>query len=101
MTRPTRYNRQKNDEKVRILEVAKEIGVRKAARLFSVDKSNVQRWLKQEKELKTTIGNQKGQMKEDFSNIYTKYFIEVCLVIQATYYIKLFRGSDTFFWHYN
>ena len=44
MTRPIRYNRQKkNDEKVRILEVAKEIGVIKAARLFSVDKSNVQR----------------------------------------------------------
>ena len=55
MTRPIRYNRQKNDEKVRILEVAKEIGVRKAARLFSVDKSNVQRWLKQEKEMRFFI----------------------------------------------
>ena len=47
--RPIRYNRQKNSEKVRILEVAKEIGIRKAARMFSVDKSNVQRWLKQER----------------------------------------------------
>ena len=44
--------------------------------------------------------HQKGQMKADFSNIYNKHFI-VCLVIEAIYYIKLFGGSDTFFWHFN
>ena len=48
---------------MRILEAAKELGIRKASRLFNVHRSNIQYWLKQEKELKITIVNKKGKNK--------------------------------------
>ena len=44
--RPVRYRRDTNGEKLKILEAAKEIGIRKAAKLFKVSRSNIQRWIK-------------------------------------------------------
>ena len=61
--RPVRLKRENNEEKIRILEAAKEIGIRKASRLYSVSRSNIQRWIKQEKEIKTAVGNKRGKKK--------------------------------------
>ena len=44
--RPVRYRRDANGEKLKILEAAKVIGIRKAAKLFKVSRSNIQRWIK-------------------------------------------------------
>ena len=44
--RPVRYRRDTNGEKLKVLEAAKEIGIRKAAKLFKVSRSNIQRWIK-------------------------------------------------------
>ena len=44
--RPVRYRTDTNGEKLKILEAAKEIGIRKAAKLFKVSRSNIQRWIK-------------------------------------------------------
>ena len=44
--RQVRYRRDTNGEKFKILEAAKEIGIRKAAKLFKVSRSNIQRWIK-------------------------------------------------------
>ena len=43
--RPFRYNRLCNEEKVKILDAAKELGIKKASRLFKVPRVNIQRWI--------------------------------------------------------
>ena len=37
--------------------------IRKAAHIYSVGRSNIQCWVKQEKELKTAVGNKRGKKK--------------------------------------
>ena len=56
--RPVRYRRETNEEKLKIVEVAKEVGIRKAAKLFDVKSpASVHRWMKQEKDLKREVAN--------------------------------------------
>ena len=44
--RPVRYRGDSNTEKLNILEAAKKIGIRKAAKLFKVSRSNIRRGIK-------------------------------------------------------
>ncbi len=44
--RPVRYRRDTNGEKLKILEAAKKIGIKKATKLCKVFRSNMQRWIK-------------------------------------------------------
>ena len=44
--RPVRYRGDSNGEKLNILEAAKKIGIRKAAKLFKVSRSNIRRGIK-------------------------------------------------------
>ena len=57
------YNTVKNEEKLKIIKVAKEIGNHKAAKLFNVSRQNVIYWRKQEQKLRAAIGNKKGQKR--------------------------------------
>ena len=68
--RPVRYKRETNEEKLKIVEVAQDVGIRKAARLFKVSRGNIQRWLKQKDDIKIAIGNNNKKGKE--VNIDTK-----------------------------
>ena len=50
--RPLKYTRENNQEKINILEVAKDVGIRKVAKLFKKSPATVHRWLKKEDDLK-------------------------------------------------
>ena len=50
--KPCRYKRESNEEKLKILKVAEDIGIRKAAKFFRVSRANIQRWLKQKEDIK-------------------------------------------------
>ena len=61
--RPLKYTRENNLEKINILEVAKDVGIRKAAKLFKKSPATVHRWLKQEDDLKLVVANKNGKGK--------------------------------------
>ena len=44
--------RESNEEKLKILKVVEDIGIRKAAKFFRVSRANIQRWLKQKEDIK-------------------------------------------------
>ena len=72
--RPLRYNKETNEEKLKIIGVAQDVGIRKAAWLFKVSRGNIQRWLKQKDDIKIALGNNNKKGKE--ANIDTKKIIK-------------------------
>ena len=66
--RPVKYVRETNQTKLEIVEVAKEVGIRKAAKIYKKTPSTVQSWIKQENALKTDIANKNGKGKEVLFN---------------------------------
>ena len=59
--RPVHYRSEKIENKLKIVDAAKELGNSACARLYNVKRVNIIRWRKQEEELKKSIGNNKGK----------------------------------------
>ena len=59
--RPVHYKTEKNEDKLKIVEAAKEMGNSACARLYNVKRQNIIRWRNQEEELKKSVGNKKGK----------------------------------------
>ena len=71
--RPVKYIRETNKTKLEIVEVAKEVGIRKAAKMYNKTPSTVQAWIKQENALKTEVANKntKRTYHQKFQGLWT------------------------------
>ena len=63
--RSLKYSTITAQEKLNIVEVAKELGNSKAAKLFHIPLTNVKRWRKLESSLKLQVGNNQGERKNN------------------------------------
>ena len=61
LKRPIHLKTESNEDKLKIINVAKDVGNSKTARLFNVKRQNIIRWRKQENEIKIAIANKKGK----------------------------------------
>ena len=57
------YKTATNEDKLKILKIAKEIGNAKAARMFDTSRTNIIYWRKQENKIRACIGNKKGKKR--------------------------------------
>ena len=56
-------NVQTNEDKLKIINVAKEVGNSKTARMFNVNRSNIINWRKKEEKIRLAVGNNKGRKR--------------------------------------
>ena len=61
--RTQHYKTATNEDKLKILEIAKEIGNSKAARMFNITRTNIIYWRKQENKIRTIIVNKNGKKR--------------------------------------
>ena len=57
------YKTATNEDKLKILEIAKQIGNSKAARMFNITRTNIIYWQKQENKIRTIIVNKNGKKR--------------------------------------
>ena len=56
-------NVQTNEDKLKIINVAREVGNSKAARMFNENRSNIINWRKKEEKIRLAVGNNKGRKR--------------------------------------
>ena len=60
---PIKFKTETNEDKLKIINVAKEVGNSKASRMFNMNRSNIINWREKEDKIKLAVGNNKGKKR--------------------------------------